>query len=1497
MADSITLNNYSDDAQIKRYISDVLMPRVFKNIPLNILNTGQFSIINEYMSQAIENLSFTASFYHNESFITKAMLADSIYSEAAIFNLGYSYATPSCCNFMLELRIADLLKNATFNSDNGLYEFILDKNTKFNLSNGTMYSLDYDILIQFKNEATATINSKAPAWNVQYINMDQMNSIAVNKDPYILYRVSETWLCLFVKCSEYERETHIVVNNMTNGIPNEDTLITCKDHIAGFDIKYIDGSGNEEYIPHDHILPIHSDVKDQNPYVHYIMDSPKTIRFMYQLNGTRYFVPKLNSSYEITVYTCHGEAANFESFKIDEQPGVITSSSKYSNNGNVMKAAFVISGSKAGTNIGTIETTRRETIEAYNTANVISSDHDIEEWFNTFHFKNVLYPFFFKRRDDPWGRIWSGFIALKDASDEVFRTNTLHAKIPYQQLYSNAKGSSGTFSTNEIIIPPGIAWVYTQDDGRKFTVKPLLNDNGKFETAKTSLSISDKFIFANPFGIRIQKSPFAIGYFNPWINLSVTASNIPIEHTYSENEDDTALIYHATPTFVNMTRNFVEDFYRLTVIISPTTVNTINGGKFVNVTKSMIAEPSFNQDMWNFFEKPSELYEVNVPVLIQNPKDKYVLFNPEKTYMCVRSRVTETTDPTKVLLSDFWIEEEKYDEYNNPITKITPMRIQGYDRFIGASELWGDTGVCMNYAVKQSNDTTITISGSIPVGDDKIFIFKQVPNQLYYELRAKTTDEVQTFNLIEIRVPWESVTEETHRAFNEQELYRIGDKNKDVSMTIKYQTGLNDNETGVSFTVMNAKDVFIPYKPDHDSLTDEAVFDLSRLQPSDKQDIGVIILYANMKPQPSVDSVLYVRVPFSALTPTPDIPMFNMINSQIPLENNILRVLLDARVNGSPTGWIEMIPKRIDSDGSIEFEAIMNPLNELLDSDNRIHIASTARGGGSWNPTRLGSDVILDAIKPEMQIAILFKSDDDQYPSEFMNNSDYIGYRMMDRWQIDDLSLVQELKEMRSVVKFGENKIPSSNEINAYNDLLELSNQDSDEDNLNTIGEYARYRSQGWSEDIRPFADIQRISTDMLIEMDTILRSYGMKYQIKKVSIVNGGNPKGGETSKYGLEPVRIVFNNHTTSKGAFLVDGYVDAQNPEGPVWDIVPITESGARDWTMPNEYPITVDYEDIDWNAMTGGSEIAELSTVRVGKKENIGSDLTVSIAASDVIQRSSIPSVRSNPDFMRLQMMLSMIQNAATPGDLSQQEWAEVYVLIASYPATISECFAGTSVESSVEIQLVPFVQYTLMNSEKFDEFVSSFTQIHKAIEPVIFKRLEGNNYLDCKLIATYGYPHSYASDINKRLYDSGNYTEAEASALFWPSLDVQIEFDVHLFNPGMETITFKEIRNIIKSYFNRLTSIHTPIDMISMDNNIYISQLIQQLESHPNVAFLKFKGWYTDEKDKPNGSYMNADYQCIVQMWDSIEDFPKKELERFVPEMFVLDDASIILNSI
>jgi hypothetical protein len=243
------------------------------------------------------------------------------------------------------------------------------------------------------------------------------------------------------------------------------------------------------------------------------------------------------------------------------------------------------------------------------------------------------------------------------------------------------------------------------------------------------------------------------------------------------------------------------------------------------------------------------------------------------------------------------------------------------------------------------------------------------------------------------------------------------------------------------------------------------------------------------------------------------------------------------------------------------------------------------------------------------------------------------------------------------------------------------------------------------------------------------------------------------------------------------------------------------------------------------------------------------------------------------------------------------WTNVDIIIASYNNEVVALFNGTNVNGGIEIQLIPFVQHTLMNSDRFKSFVSAFTQVHKALEPVIMERLEGNNYLDCKLTATYGYPHTYCKDedVNK-----------DGEEYFWPDLNIQIEFDVKLFNQALATNTLNELRLIVKSYFNRLTSIHTPVDLISMNNNIYISHLIQQMEAHDNVAYMKFKGWYTNEKPPkvPNGNYMDANVQAIVQKWRRLDDFPKytndtgrlvSELEHFVPEMFVMEDDNIVIN--
>ena len=1440
MADEIMLQNYSDDSKIKQYIQSVLAPRVFKDIPLNVLNTGSLSLITEYMSQGIEQLAFTSSFYFNESFITKAILADSIYAEAAIFNIGYSFATPSASNFLLELRIEDIHNNAVLNADTGLYEFILDKDTKFNLSNGSVYSLDYDILIQYKNVETTTLENAVQAWNVQYTNKDQLNSIATNKNTYIVYRVTDTWLCLFIQASEYERQVHTVVNNMTGGVPNQDTVISCINHIAGFDIKYIDNKGNEQWIPHDHILPINDDVKDTNPYVHYIMDNPQTIRFMWQLNGSKYFVPKVNSSYEITIYTCHGEAANFTAFNNEEQPQVITASNRYSNNGNVMKAAFVISGSMGGTNIGTIETVRRETIEAYNTANQLATDHDLDEWFKTFYFKNVLYPFFYKRRDDPWGRIWSGYIALKDDDDYVFRTNTLHGKIDYETLYSN---NNNTVNSNEVIIPPGWVWVYGEN---KHTLVPYkIPGKTTVEKANTSAPIGEKFIFANPFGVRIQKDPFAIGYFNPWINESVTCSLIPkteMNKSSDDNNEDASVVYHATPIFMNISRTYRENYYKLTTYISPTITEWLDGSPLVKNVQQNSVPPIFPANMWTYFNHPLDDLASDIPMLPLNDSDgEHLLFDPENTYFCVKSKTRNSDDGNWDLNGVFWILDQST---SNEMQILLPITVASGTnvRYYGEDSMWGTSGICEPVYVTgdttvryySHRDTTITF-------DDHI-TFERVNSQNYYEMRLN--DSATTGFIKTIRV--NKATKSSLSKYGEDTLYQIGDSMSTIYINIQFDG--EDNFT--QYEIQNAASVYIPW---NDAITPMIDENGATYYEFDFNNVGAsgIILYADMKPQPSQGAVDYFRIKFSDIIDGD--ALFHIENEFLNVGENKMRIVLHAMENGGETGRIEMRPVSKESDGSYRFETEMYPLNELVDIEDRINIASLKTGGGGWIPFSSGKAVSISATNPELKISVLIRSNISDRASDLPgDNGEYIGYRLVDQYSLDDISFVQELKEMRSTVYFGESSIPSEDEVNMYNKMLA----------------YNQYDPQSIG-DVTTYGNLYTVST-----------------YTHQLATSSEPNPP------FTYEQIQIV-----SGKAAYVIRQLIEDYQTKMesgtalPVDDVLAIADE--LDVIRNTPYDLSVPTMD-DSKIVTGYYynnkfySDPDHTNVIAGNVDHFYMDITKNEDKPHEWDAYKY-NVSSN-DYSKLDSFICW--------DLTDQ-------ILSSYDAEVKALFGKTNVNGGMEVQLMPFVEYKLMNSTRFKNFVSAFTQVHKALEPVIMQRLDGNNYLDCKLTATYGKPHTYCADID---------VNKDGEKYFWPDLNIQIEFDVKLFNQALATNTLNELRLIVKSYFNRLTSIHTPVDLISMDNNIYISHLIQQMESHDNVAYMKFKGWYTDDNG-PDSSKMDANIQAIVQKWRRLDDFPKyyetkydennnpyngrlvSELEHFVPEMFVMEDDNIKINII
>lgn len=1412
MADeTVLLNNYSDDSQIKKFMHEELAPRVFHDIPLSVLNTGFFSLVSEYISQITEQLGFTSSFYFNESFITKAVLPDSIYAEAAIFNIGYSFATPASTNFLLELKIEDIKNNATYNASNGLYEFILDKNTKFNLPEGFVYSLDYDILIQYKNIIRPNMDNPIPAWNVQYINRDEANVCATNKNVYITYRVTDVWLCLLIQANEYERQVHTVVNNTTNGIPNEDKVIMCENHIAGFDVKYIDSKGNEQFLPRDHILAIHDTVSDNNPYVHYIMDNPQTIRFMWQLNGNRYFVPETNSSFEITIYTCHGKAANAPSYKNEEQPNVITASNKYSNNANVMKAAFVISGCMGGADIGTVETVRRETIEAYNTANVLSTDHDIDEWFKTFYFKNILYPFFFKRRDDPWGRIWSGYIALTDNDDYVYRTNTLHAQIPYEVLYNNA---NNTVSNNEIIIPPGWIWTYitdTTDHQHLYTVTPYTKANGiTIETVNTLASISDKFVFANPFGIRIQKEPFAIGYFNPWVNEYVTATKINktnISAVVDNNTEDVSYIYHAYPIITNIKRTYKDDHYTFTSYILPNMPSMADGSKLVEYVRANAVAPQFVSAMWNYFKRPLDVYAESIPILPLDADDGYLPFDPERTYLCVKTK--NRIDDNVWLLESIWIEDKTSSD-----TKVIELPITAEDMYLyGSNDVWGNDGASSGYEVYVSGDTEIDIYPKLSSED--LITFNRVPTQNYYEMRLSEKAPLGTITKIVVG----EATETELTKYGESKLIKIGKSySSAVYVNVYYATENEDgtpNEIQVTYTITNAANVYIPYMwSTEQSGPGKYVFNMNQVGSTG------IILYADMKPSPESGSVSYYRIPFSAL-PKGD-AMFYVHSNQLPLKNNNLRVVMHTIVNGSETGRVEMQPVSLESDGSYKFETTMYPLTELLDIDNRINMASIDNGGGSWKAIN-GNVVSISAEDPQIKITILYRSDDITRDSEIEIGDDFTGFRVVDEYMLDDVDLVQELKEMRSVVEFGETSVPSDEQMTLYKDMFGFSQYNSgDPYNIYYLTLYAYDRMKGIDPSSTSASVIDGEFTRFqtaCINAESTFKGFKRKYE----------NCMKAYGTPYWFDELSYVLNT--------IID-HVE-KDPE-----IVPITDPSAPQWVENKFY-----YKD--------NKGVLVLTTEKPANWENVYLNYYVDIT--------------------------------------EYLDWDYIYSIFSQYPNNVNETFNQVNVNGGVTIQLAPFVEYSLMSSDRFENFVASFTQVHKAIEPVIFKRLDGNHYLDCKLIATYGRPHSYSSDLNVEL-------DPDDSRAYWPDLNIQIEFDVKLYNQALATNTINELRTIVKSYFNRITSVHTPVDAISMDNNIYISHVIQQMEAHDNVAWMKFKGWYTNEKGRVNGNYMDANTQAIVQKWRTFEDMMKdnrgkSELERYTPEMFVMDDDNIVINII
>ncbi len=527
----LLVQNYTSSFDIKEFIQEYLVPKAFPDIPMNKLNLGFTGIVSEYLSTAVEDTFSTTSLMLNEAFITRAILPSSIYSEAALFDLGYTFAIPSRSNFAVQIWIDDIVKYSASVKNTPMKRYYLDKETKLSLGN-TTYRFDYDIIIDHQ-----IIDGKR-VFNVYY-DMAEANSISIVANKHVNHQVTSIgWLVLLVELQEYDRkiEETTLSDNLTT--TNSDVLLKWTRQIAGFDLVYITAKGER--------LPMRTKLQytkaEQDPFVWYTFHNDNTLRLMFP-NTRGYFQPSFNSKIESTIYTCIGEGANFDSYDNKSAVPVIRSNKRFEYNSNTSIVAICFSGSVGGKNRGDLELLRDDIILAHNSVHVLSTDRDLTLWFNNFAKRHGTRAEFFKRRDDPTGRLFSQFISIVD-NNYVYPTNTLSIEVEHDQFdFVNVDpnvpsihidNDYSQFVAKEFIIKPGHLWEYVDDS--RTTVRMVRDTTSANRMAMVTdeslppIDASRPFMFTNPFYIKIHRDPTISANYNTMLNHTSWPLDIPINY-------------------------------------------------------------------------------------------------------------------------------------------------------------------------------------------------------------------------------------------------------------------------------------------------------------------------------------------------------------------------------------------------------------------------------------------------------------------------------------------------------------------------------------------------------------------------------------------------------------------------------------------------------------------------------------------------------------------------------------------------------------------------------------------------------------------------------------------------------------------------------------------------------------------------------------------------------------------------------------------------------
>lgn len=463
-SEPIITRDYIDNYAVKEFVQNGLIDSYFDDIDVDLRTISMVGYTTELISNCSEDAFNTGSVLFRESFPNRAQIDESIYSHAAIFQLDDIFSSAASCKFLLVLEEEAIIKNMMSNTEfeneyssvinispsRNMYYFCISKDTTIYVDD-TPFTLDYDILMTIAKKVTDIGDEYL--FSARYVTETYTNSISDISDPYVKVRRSnDGYIALEVHTHQCQRqvEEEIILSNNEINYPVID--VSYEGQLAGFDVLYKEPS-SDRYIQMETLIVYSQPLKSEFCY-YQLMDSA-TLRITFNTKDV-YFMPEFNSELKIILYLTGGFDGNFDTY-VGTNITCVPDSETYAYANDYLSAAQPVGSSKDGKDETDTEALQALAVEGYRTANAITTDSDLQNYFNNYKYRyGNLDILFIKKRDDIFERIFSAFTIMRKG-EYIYKTNTLNLSLNLFDMNNVEK--------DVYILEPGTVFTANEDTG------------------------------------------------------------------------------------------------------------------------------------------------------------------------------------------------------------------------------------------------------------------------------------------------------------------------------------------------------------------------------------------------------------------------------------------------------------------------------------------------------------------------------------------------------------------------------------------------------------------------------------------------------------------------------------------------------------------------------------------------------------------------------------------------------------------------------------------------------------------------------------------------------------------------------------------------------------------------------------------------------------------------------------------------------------------------